>query len=211
MKGWRREMESKIMFKKNNSCILIRDGKMYVVDIKHKDYYCKAITIMNGFQIELGRSIKEIKTALKETRLPIILKEVININEVKHYQVVRMHTGNVDDKVIATIVCKKDIISIVSFNKALIKDKEYRKYNQISILHQLSIPYSLAGTGFISRNEQIKNILGVAMHLRCNIKVTEEATGNLQAIIEEDEPKIKILFILNEKTQRYELTSLALV
>lgn len=204
-------MDKKIMFKNNSSCIVIKDGKMYIASTKYKDYSCRAITIMNGFQIEIGRNINEIKQALRETRLPIIIREVINVKSVKHYQIIRMHTGNVDDKVIATVVCNNDIISIVSFNRDLIRDKDYRRYNQISVLHQLSIPFDLSETGNISRSEQLKAILSVAMHIRGNIKVIEQS-DSLSAIIDSgEEEKFKILFILNSKTNRYDMTSLSLI
>lgn len=205
-------MEKKLMLKTKESCILIKDGKMYIISTKYKDYSCRAITIMNGFQIEMGRNINDIKQALKETRLPIIIKEVINMETIQHYQIIRMHTGNVDDKVIATVVCNNYIISSVSFNRNLIQDREYRKYNQISVLHQLSIPYDLSEANCLSRGEQVRNILNTAMHTRSSIKVKEETEkNNLSAIIDAEGIKMKLLFILNDKSKRYDLTSISLV
>ena len=130
-------MPNKILYKTPYSCIAIKDDKMYVVSTKYKDYSPRAITIMPGFQIELGRNINEIEEALRLTRVPVILKTLIDTGEIQQIQVIRMHTGIVDDKLVAMLVCKHNIIQSVSFNRDLIKDGEYRR-NQDDIFRPVA-------------------------------------------------------------------------
>lgn len=203
-------MQNKIMFKNDDSCIAIKDDKMYILSTRYKDISSRALTVMSGFQIELGRDINDIITALKETRVPVIIKEVISNGRKSHYQIIRMHTGKVDDKLVATLLCNNNIIHGISFNRALIKDGSYRKYNILSVLHQLSVPYNLCDSNSVSRSEQLKQILKSTMNIVNNIEVTEK-DNQLIAITNEDNLKLNFKFILNKNNNnRYELTSISL-
>lgn len=207
-------MSSKVMFKNENSCIVIKEDKLYVMSTRYKDLSVRAFTILNGFQIELGRSIKDFEAALREARLPIMIKmlqETSNNNiKITYYQIIRMHTGKVDDKIIATIVCKNDIITVLSFNRGLIKDGEYRRYNQLSVLHQISLPYDLSESSSSNRNEQVVKTLKTVMPITNSIVVNEKE-DSLVAITKEDNLKLKFTFISNAKNnKRFELISIAL-
>lgn len=203
-------MDNKIMFKNEYSCIVIHDEKLYIMNNKYKEYSLRAVTIIPGFQLELGRDIKEIKEALKETRLPIIIKKLTELpNGTAYYQIIRIHTGNVDDKVVTNVVCIKDKITSIAFNKALLKDSNYRKYNQLSVYHQLSVPYDLAQTEFNFRGEQIDTRLSTVIKLKHKIKIVED-TNKISAIIQEDDKYIQFLFILNKNNNRFELSSIGI-
>lgn len=203
-------MGNKIMFKNDYSCIVIRDDKMYILSNKYRDYSFRAFTIASGFQIELGRPLSDIESALRETRLPIVLKELTTNGEATYYQIIRMHTGKVDDKIIANMMCKNGIITMISFNRALIKDKEYRRYNSLSVLHQLSIPFNLEESDSPNRGEQVRKTLKTVIPMLSNIKVTENG-NQLMAITTEEGLTLKFLFISNKQNNnRYELTSISL-
>lgn len=198
------------MFANSYSCIAIKDNKLYIVSTKHKDFSLRAITIINGFQIELGRKMSEIREALEETRLPIMIKEVVNDGDKAHYQIIRMHTGKVDDRVVATVICSKDIMRSISFNRALIKDSEYRKYNKLSVMHQISMPFDPAENNCSSRLEQINKLLSSILPLTNPLIVSEDG-NQLTAITNEEELKLKFKFILNKSNNnRYELISISL-
>lgn len=201
-------MDAKVMFNNGNSFIIIKNGKLYIATKQHEISKC-AITLINGFQVELGRNIQDIQEALKYTRLPIVLKTVLEQEKVSQYQVVRMHTGKVDDKVIANILCKNGIISVVSFNRKLINDQQYRKFNQLSIVHQLSLPFNMLESGCSSRIEQVSKALSTAIMVDGTPELTE-GKNNLTAVIKTNSCKIKYTFILNTSTNRYELTSMSL-
>lgn len=198
------------LLKSAYSYIAIKDDKMYIMSNHCKDISPRAFQIAPGFQIEIGRQIDDIEKALKQTRLPFILKEVTSHGDISHYQIIRMHTGKVDDKIIATIVCLDGAISSISFNRALIKDNEYRRYNQLSILHQLSLPYDYKESSCNSRQEQVIKAITTIMSITNPIEVIEE-TNSISAITLEDELKLKFKFILNKNNNnRYELISIAL-
>lgn len=204
-------MEVKYLFENKDSVIAIRDAKIYIVSKHRKDYSIRAITIFPGLQIELGRQMSEIQEALKYTRLPIIIRLIVNKGETQHYQIIRIQTGKVEDKIIATIVCKNNIIKSLAFNKALVKDGQYRRYNQLSILHQISIPYSLAETKSATRSEQIKKILSTVINISNTIKVIEK-DNQITALINEEGAKIQFLFIENKaNNNRYDLASISIL
>lgn len=202
-------MSKKYMFKTQDSCIAILDDKLYILSNKYKDYSPKAVMIIPGFQIELGRSINDIIAALKETRVPVIIKKVIEKGELEYYSIVRMSTGKVDDKAVASVICKQNIISTISFNKSLLKDENYRKYNKVSIFHQLSLPYKLSESNCMSRGEQVQNVLRTVFGMIKRIEVSEEQ-NKLIALIHDEDIKTKLTFILNILTNRYELTTISL-
>lgn len=202
-------MSKKKMFKTDNSYITIMDDKLYILSNKYRDYSPRAVMVIPGFQIELGRDINDIITALKETRLPVIIKSVIEKGDKHYYHIIRMETGNVDDKIIASVVCSNNIIHTISFNRTLLKDSNYRRYNKVSIFHQLSLPYSLAESNVISRGEQVRNavitILGRVKHIEVN-----ESQNKLVALINDEDIKIKLTFILDSTNNRYALSSISL-
>lgn len=200
-------MGCRYLFKNESSCIAIRNDKLYVISTRYKDYSPRAIQILPGFQLELGRSIQDFKEALKETRLPVIIKKLIERGDATHYQIIRMHTGNVDDKVVASIACRDDIIKVIAFNRALIKDMAYRRYNQLSTYNQLSLPYNLEGTGCMNRTEQVKKSLS-AVTMSNNAEV-KESGKKLTATVDADGQKMIFTFILNA-TNRYELSNISI-
>lgn len=202
-------MDNKYLYKTDESCIAIKDGRMYIISTKYKDYSIRAVTVVPGFQIELGRNINEIEEALKETRLPVILKSITANGNSDYYQVIRMHTGKVDDKIVATIICKDKLITSISFNRKLLRDGNYRRYNQLSVFHQISIPYELGATEFKFRRDQVTSILKSIISLSNAVEINE-SNKQLEAIINEDNQHIKFMFILNKDNNRYELASISL-
>lgn len=202
-------MQTKYMYKTGHSAIAIKDGKLYIVGNKYSDYYCGAITIMPGFQIELGRDITDIINALKETRLPVIIKPVNVTDQISHYQVIRMHTGKVDNKVVATLVCKEGKIKLVSFNRMLVQDNQYRRYNQISVLHQLTVPYDLSASMASTRSDQMNKVFQSLLSIKRPIKVVEDVK-QCSVYTTDIDLKIRFLFILDTKRNKFVLTSISL-
>lgn len=205
-------MAIQVMFKNDKSYIAIKNDKLYIVSTKYKDYSPRAITIVPGFQIELGRNLQEIEDALKKTRLPIILKTLTEMNNIKQVQIIRMHTGKVADKIVAVISCKNNIINNIAFNKKLITDGDYRRYNNLSVLHQVSIPYDLSESNTKFRRDQVintlSNILPSISH--SSIEVLEKGK-QLTASVKDDDAAIRFTFVSNaQKNNRFELMSISL-
>lgn len=166
--------EDKVFKVSNKSSLVIHNGRIYIRDRESK---VNVVTVTPGFQISFGYNIEIIIQALKLTRLPIMVKLITDMNGVQQYQIVRMHTGKVDDKVIATVACAGNCIKAVSFNKALLHDDEYKRYNRLSLIHQVSLQYNLAKTTYSCRKSQVITVFYTVLGLKGleeNIEVHEE-------------------------------------
>lgn len=205
-------MATKILFKQKNSVIIIKNGKLYVANPDGNGCSPLAISIMPGFQIELGRTLKELNKALSLTRIPIVIKLGQESPKVKFYQIIRMKTGIVDDKIVATLAVdiETDKIMSVTFNKELRNDKGYRRYNNLSIIHQLALPYNLNGNS--SRSEQVKHYLkAVITSYNDVIKITENNKIIDASIQVSNKDTINIKFIYNRNKDVFELTTVTLI
>ena len=168
--------EDKVFKVSNTSSLVIHNGKIYIKDTESK---VNVVTITPGFQISFGYNIEIIIQALKLTRLPIMVKLITDMNGIQQYQIIRMHTGNVDDKVIATVACAGNCIKAVSCNKALLTDDEYKRYNRLSLIHQVSLQYDLTKTKYSCRKSQVITVFYMVNGLKgyqANIEVHEEGT-----------------------------------
>mgnify|MGYP005805827645 FL=1 len=197
------------LFGNGESFIVIIDGKMYVLDPYKKGYSDKSITVMPGFQIELGRNINDIKTALGYTRLPIALELSVNVGSMAQYTVVRMQTGTVSTHNIATIKCVNDIIEGVSFYGYILKDKHYRKKVGVSILRQLALAVDTNGK---TRVEQVTETLKVVRFTsEKDISVVETASS-ISAVINTKGKDIKFTFLIDtERNNQFVLSNISLV
>lgn len=208
-KGENEKEGKKILFKTEDSCIVINNSKLYVVSNTYKDYSPRAIQVIDGLQLELGRSMEDFKQALRYTRLPIMIKLLIEKHSMKQYQIVRMHTGAVDDKVVVTVLCQNDIIKTIAFNRDLVRDNQYRKFNKLSIYHQLVIPYECEGN--CSRSEQVKGIVSTIVK-GSSIKVEEVEGKQITVLSEADRQTMKFSFISGKNgNKNYALMSVTLI
>jgi hypothetical protein len=207
-------MQTKMLSKNDKSCIAIKNGKVYVISTEFKDFSPRAITIINGFQIELGRSIEDFQDALcdEEVRIPIIINCVLNAGINSQYAIMRMKTGNVPDKSIALVLCKNRIITSVSFNRDLITDREYRKYNQLSALHQLSIPYDFSQGGFYNRTHQVTETLKAVITSNIGVvNVNEDENKMIVGVPMGMEKTVSYFrFIRSKNRAKFELMSISL-
>lgn len=212
-------MDSKVLFKHGDSCIVIKNDHLYIMSTKYKDISPKALTLFPGFQIEMNRDIKEIRKALTETRLPLIILKVRSRENVVIYNIVRIATGAVDDKVLANVVCVDDKITKLVLNRELKRDMKFRKFNSLSIIYQLTLPYNLSDTPFYTRRDQaIDAVSKLAKACICeNSSVTESGkTLCVESTLDKDgttgksvgNEYLKIIFLLNETGTCYELSSI---
>jgi hypothetical protein len=204
-------MQSKILFKNDRSFIAIKSGRVYVLSPEFKDVSPRAITIVNGFQIELGRSIEDFQEVLsnESVRIPITINCILNTGINSQYSITRMRTGNVSDKMIALVLCKNKIITSVSFNRALIVDREYRKYNQLSILHQLALAYDLSETHFQNRNNQVTEILKAAIPYSIKVAKIDEDENKMVVTLFMADAASYFRFVRSKDRQKFELMSIS--
>lgn len=208
-------MQNKKMYENKYSFILVGDKRVQFVALKYKDFSPRAITIYPGFQIELGRSMKEIKDALFKTRLPILIKEMAIPSSLgfKNYQIIRMHTGNVDDKIIANIMEKESRIISVSFNKELKRDSEYRKYNALALGNQLSLPPINIDDQEKLEEElqaQVIRITSLLFKEKGEFKSASCNQGQIKIIMDIDGQVQTLLFIYSRKNNTYDFASISL-
>ena len=204
-------MAHKKILKNNNSYIEIANGGIYIFDNDFREIYIMAIHICKGLYIELGRSFDDLKEAIKYTRLPIMFKHLHSKNELEYYQIVRMYTDNVKDAVVAVIVCKNNIVTAISFNREILKNKNYTKYNNITLFHNLQIPVSLAGAS--SRKMQMLDIFSKLIFLPSGHHL-EVIEGNNKMEVKldcGDNKRMLFKFILNKDINKYTLVSINLV
>lgn len=206
-------MHKKKMFSNGETFLLVDDDRVLVCNEEGTSRLsCRAITIFNGFKIELGRNITNFKSALAETRLPIIIKEValpVKSNT-KIYEIIRLKTGIVDDKVIATVKEKDSKIVSIDFNYNLKYDMNYRKYNSIAICNQLSV--SVKDTD--SDDKVIRTMSTILKHLykdkaylvQCNIN-----TNDIVLDADVEGQRQQVMFVFSSEDNRYSLASITLI
>lgn len=199
------------LFKNDRSYIHIVEGRMYIWSTSSNgngQLSIAAITVLPGFQIELGRSIQEIIEALRHTRLPVVLELSINIGSIKQYTVIRTATGKVESRSIATLNCENDIITAISFNRSLLADTKFRNIVRLSLLHQLALPSESNG----DRKQQVIDSIRAA-RMKVPTKGIEVTESNcmIYAVVD-DEVKLKYTFIANNNREGiYELSGISLV
>ena len=199
-------------FKTANSYLTVINNSLLVMDTKIPDKARTAIKVCKGFYIELGRPISDFDTLLAETRIPIMFELVTEIKEYKHYKIVRMQTGIIDDITLGTIVCKNDIIVKLTCDKSYRKDEDYIKYERIGSLWKLSVPYT--NNSEENKSNIIKAVyalLGMNNNYNCNIKTNINYSVNKVDIeIHSKLVNYAYSFVLNEKIRKYELIMVAL-
>lgn len=135
--------EHKIFGKTDKSAILVNEKSMFIARKGTKGWQygvnpLGVVTILPGVQIELGRTMTELIQCLKEVRKPIGLHKIADIGSQANWNIIRIPTGKVPEAVVCKITTIQDIIVSVSFNKSLVKNAEYRRYQPLSAMHQLT-------------------------------------------------------------------------
>ena len=96
------------------------------------------VTIIPGVQLELGRSIAEFIDCLKRIRKPLATQVIGNPSTQAKYRILRLCTGNVPGGVVCSIATVQGKIVSVTFNQDLAYDKNFLKYQGLSIIHRLT-------------------------------------------------------------------------
>lgn len=207
-------MDKKIkMYNNHYSSILIDNNSIQVLRNSDKMFSPRSIKIYSGMQIELGRPVSNFIDALAESRLPLMIKDVpLPVDGVLGYQVVRMHTGNVDDRVLANLIEKNGQITKITFNRDLAHDKEFMKYSPVPIVNQLKLKAIDINNSEKLKTEfvqQLNNVIQVLFRNTATFLSAEYATNEVCIHIDADEQKQKISFIFSKKSGYYELMSVA--
>lgn len=208
-------MQVEKMYQTRFTYMSIDEKHIIVKDNERHEQSCRAVTVYPGLQIELGRRFEDYKEALGQTRLPLVFKKLsIPSRSCLNYQLIRMGTGKVKDKIILNIIVKDAVIYAISFNKDLRNDMEYRKYNQLSITNQLSLPaldINKTSDMELKFGEQVQRVIEVLFKGFGEFVGAEYKTEKISINIAVDNEELVVNFILNRKNNMYELISLELV
>lgn len=203
------------LFKTQFTYMSIDEKHILIKDNDTMDQSYRAITVYPGLQIEIGRQFNDYKEALSMTRLPLVFRKIsIPSKNYFNYQLIRMGTGNVKDKVILNIIVKDNIIHAMTFNKELRNDMEYRKYNQLSITNQLSLnalDINSKTDMEVKFSAQVQNIINILFKGFGEFKGAEYKLEQIKINILIDGINLVINFILNRKINTYELTSIEMI
>ena len=97
------------------------------------------VTLIPGVQLELGRGMEEFTKCLRLIRKPLAIQKIAENDGNGTWHIIRLSTGNVPEARICTINTINEIIAAVSFNQSLVFNTTYRRYQQLSTMHQLAI------------------------------------------------------------------------
>lgn len=99
------------------------------------------VTIVPGIQLEIGRSFDEFVDCIQCTNKPLAFN--LKVKDTKKcitiWELQRLPTGNVEEATICNITVIRDEIYSVQFNQNLAYDKNYTRYEKLSILHQVTL------------------------------------------------------------------------
>lgn len=207
-------MQSEILFKNEYSYIQIDDDTLQVITNDTNNISARSVSVYDGVQLEIGRAMSDFKEALCKTRIPLIIREVpIPVQNIKGYQIIRMHTGKVDDKVIVNVTEKNNKINKISFNKELKNDVNYRRYNSLSAGNQLTLPaINTNNTIELSLVFQPQLMMVMSAMFKGNaIFVSANYTASeIDIIVNADEQTEKLSLLYNRKNNLYELSSISM-
>jgi hypothetical protein len=208
-------MQKTILFKNETSYILVSDTTILVKDSTSNWYSPLAVMVYNSVYVEFNRPMTDFKEAISKTRLPLLVKDMqLPVSNMRLYQLVRMQTGNVDDKVIVEITEKDNKITGITFNKKLKNDPKYRKYNSLPAGNQISIPVIESGNDKIMGlkfQSQLTYIVKALFKCEVDFVRANYMTNNVDVVVNAEGVEIKISLLLNKKAGVFELDTISLI
>lgn len=129
----------KIVGENQHSSIFFTDESMLILRKKGNKSFnpIGVITIIPGIQLELGRRFDEFAKCLKEIRKPLGIQRISQNKEQSTYYIIRFATGKVPEARVCSITVLNGIIASVSFDPDLPNNKEYIRYQKLSMMHQI--------------------------------------------------------------------------
>lgn len=196
------------------SYILLDDTIIQILRKSDNVFSPRSIKVWSTMQIELGRPVKEVKECIAKTRVPLIIKEVtLPIQGVLGYQLIRMHTGKVDDRVLVNILEKDNKIIKLTFNRELAKDREFRKYSHLPAVNQFKLrALNLDDSKELEAHfsKQLEIIISTLFRGAASFIRAEYTHGEINIWVDADGQEQKISFIYSSKSSAYELVSISI-
>lgn len=196
------------------SYILVDKSSIQVLRKSDNTFSPRSVKVWGTMQIELGRPVKEFKDCLVQSRVPLIIKEVsLPIHGMLGYQLIRMNTGKVADRVLANILEKDGNIVKLTFNRKLIDDIEFRKYSQLPAVNQFRLKaLNLDDSKALEANfsKQLYTIIQTLFRGSAIFIKADYTPGEINILVDADGQKQKVTFLFSKKTGYYELVSISI-
>ena len=207
-------MQSVKLYDNGYSHILINNSTIQVLRNTDNMFSPRSIKVWSSMQIELGRPVSEFKECLAKTRVPLMIKEVsLPIKGVLGYQLIRMHTGKVQDKVLANILEKDNKIIKLTFNRELANDKEFRKYSQVPVVNQFRLKaLNLENSKELEAHfaKQLDIIIETLFRGTATFIKAEYTPGEIIVHADANGQEQKVSLIFSSKSSYYELVSVSI-
>lgn len=207
-------MKEQKIFDNGYSHIRIKNGASEVIRNSDLMFSPRSVKVWSKLQVELGRSISEVKYCLANTRVPIVVRDVAApVKDVMIYQLVKMSTGNIEAKVLVNIVEKDNKIIKMTFNRELSEDKELRKTFQLPQVYQLKLKaLDLNNTRELQLNfsKQLNMIVNSLFRFTATFIRAEYKPGEILIHMDADGMEITLTLLYVEKAGAYELASMSI-
>lgn len=105
---------------------------------RHK-YTVGVVSLLPKAQIVLGDDFEIFKEALNLSRLPVALRKTLSQNNFEAWEVMHLPAGKIPEANIATIQVFKGIMVGVTYNRQVLKNKEFMRFARLSAMHRICI------------------------------------------------------------------------
>lgn len=152
----------KSVLKSNNYNIIV-DGASIRIDNKDKEQIHKVgiVSIIPKVQIILGGELKMFLDALELSRLPIALRRTVVKGAYETYDIIRLQTGNIREATLATLAVYNGLMVGITYNRAVLFDKDFRRLVKLSAMHQITIGKKSGAAGLLAATDCISKLTGV--------------------------------------------------
>lgn len=193
------QKDTKIIGKTDKSAILITDTSIKILKAAGGNILnpLGVVTLIPGVQLELGRQMDEFAKCLKMVRKPLALQKIAENNGQCTWHVIRLGTGKVPEAKVCTINTIHGIIAAVSFNQSLVYNATYRKYQPLSVVHQLKVGKA-GSAGQLSRAVSVVAV--ITGQSASDFKITESNKSIIvYTAIKELSSQYRFTFLKDEK------------
>ena len=107
--------------------------------IKNSKFSVGVISILPKIQIAIGTKLSTFIKALEMSRSPIALQKILSNGKFETYRIIRMPTGNIPEREIATVDTYNGTIIGATYNGKLLKDQAFKRLVKLSTMHQIRL------------------------------------------------------------------------
>lgn len=207
-------MKEQKVYDNGYSHIRIKNGASEIIRNSDLMFSPRSVKVWSKLQVELGRSMSEVRHCLVNTRVPVIIRNVgAPVADVNIYQLVKMSTGNIESRVLVNIVEKDNKIIKMTFNRDLAKDKELRQTYQLPQVYQIKLKalnMNNAQELQLQFSKQLNMIVNSLFRGTATFIKAEYKPGEILIYMDADGMQIILTLLYIKETDNYELASMSI-